>query len=75
METELAAKLKDSGLVYLDIFSTGCDHVAHLIQDPDAQLAALEKNDAMLGFNLVDYLGTTEGGGHHVVTNRYPNEA
>ena len=107
METELIAKLKDPGKVYLDIFSADYDHIAHLAQDPDAQLAALEKIDAMVGriytaiqstalaaetalivlsdhgmnttegvysqgFNLVDYLGSAEGGGHHVVTNRYP---
>jgi hypothetical protein len=107
METELIANLQNPAKIYLDIFSGDYDHVAHLAQDPYAQLSALEKNDAMLGrvytaiqssplaeetalivvsdhgmnsspgvysqgFNLVDYLGTAEGGGHHVVTNRYP---
>ncbi len=110
METDLFANLKKPEKVYLDIFSSDYDHIAHLAQDPDAQLAALEKNDAMVGriytaiqssplaeetalivvsdhgmnstegvysqgFNLVDYLGTAEGGGHHVVTNRYPLQA
>jgi len=110
MELELIEDIKKQEKVYLDIFSGDYDHIAHLAQDADAQLATLEKIDAQVGriytaiqesamaketalivvsdhgmntaegvysqgFNLVDYLGTAEGGGHHVVTNRYPLSA
>lgn len=49
MERELIAKLKDPNIRYLDFYTGDYDHVAHLADDPLAQLRVIEALDALVG--------------------------
>ncbi len=49
MEKELFDKLKDPNVRYLDYYSGDYDHVAHLAEDPVAQLRVMESIDALVG--------------------------
>lgn len=49
LERELIAKLKDPNIRYLDFYTGDYDHVAHLADDPLAQLRVIESLDALVG--------------------------
>ena len=49
MERELIAKLNDPNVRYLDYYTGDYDHVAHLADDPLAQLRVIESLDAFVG--------------------------
>jgi hypothetical protein len=49
MERELMANLKDPNIRYLDYYSGDYDHVAHLADDPVAQLRVIEEIDGLVG--------------------------
>jgi hypothetical protein len=49
LEREMLAKLKDPNVRYLDYYTGDYDHVAHLADDPLAQLRIIESLDALVG--------------------------
>ena len=49
MERELMAHLQDPKIRYLDFYSGDYDHVAHLADDPAAQLRVIQEIDALVG--------------------------
>lgn len=48
-EREVLQHLQDPNCLYLDYYSGEFDHTAHLTNDHDAQVAELERNDALVG--------------------------
>jgi len=49
LERELIAKLSDPNVRYLDYYTGDYDHVAHLADDPLAQLRVIESLDGLVG--------------------------
>jgi hypothetical protein len=49
LERELIDALNDDQVLYLDFFSGDWDHTAHLTNDPDSQLRAMQALDAAVG--------------------------
>jgi hypothetical protein len=48
-ERELIRALADDSVAYLDFFSGDYDHTAHLVNDPQSQMRALQALDALVG--------------------------
>jgi Type I phosphodiesterase / nucleotide pyrophosphatase len=49
LEREMIAKLQDPNIRYLDYYTGDYDHVAHLADDPLAQLRVIESIDSLVG--------------------------